>query len=88
MTYSQSAAIALVAVGLFALALFSPANADKNDSKETCASKYPNAPTRPPTGYDYENETDAYMAFRRESRSVGYVTVKKGKREEAMRGPW
>jgi len=79
--------IALVAMGLLALTLSNPANADKNDGKETCASKYPNAPTRPPTGYDYKNETDAYMAFRREARKAGYTAVKKVKRREAKEGP-
>ena len=79
--------LALVGMGLFGLALETPANADKNDGKETCASKYPNAPTQPPRGYDYKNETDAYMAFRRTAVEAGYTAVKKVARRLATRGP-
>ena len=82
---SQLAVVALVGIGLFALTLSSPAGADK--SKETCASKYPNAPTQPPRGYDYANETDAYMAFRRAAVKAGYTSVKKAKREDVQSGP-
>lgn len=84
---SQLAVVVLVGIGLFALTLSNPANADKSNGKETCANKYPNAPTQPPRGYDYSNESDAYMAFRREARKAGYTSVKKVKREKATRGP-
>lgn len=87
MKSSHLAVLALVGMGLFALAWSSRANAGKNNGKETCASKYPNAPTQPPRGYDYKNESDAYMAFRREARKAGYTSVKKVKRREAKGGP-
>ena len=87
MKNSETAVVTLVGMGLVALFLSSPANADKNDGEVTCASKYPNAPIQPPGGYDHHNESDAYMAFRREARKAGFVSVKKVKRRQAESGP-
>ncbi len=72
---------------MFALASFSFVHANGDDGKETCASKYPNAPTQPPRGYEYENESDAYMAFRRVALSAGYTSIKKTSRRDADKGP-
>lgn len=55
--------------------------------KETCASKYPDAPTRPPRGYDHKSEDDAYMAFRREARKAEFTAIKKASRRNADKGP-
>ena len=82
MNSSQLISVAGVGIGFFVLALSSSVSAE-----ETCASKYPNAPTEPPRGYDYKNEIDAYMAMRREARKAGYTAIKKGTRDRARRGP-
>ncbi|WP_428268226.1 hypothetical protein [Haliangium sp.] len=84
---SHVAAATFVTMSLVALALASPTNADEPDGTETCASKYPNAPTQPPRGYDYDNESDAYMAFRRAAMAAGYTSVKKAKRDDVQSGP-
>ena len=64
------------------------ASADKPEGKkETCATKYPNAVTTPPRGYEYEKEQDAYMAFRRAARAAGFTEIKKRAREQVTEGP-
>uniref|UniRef100_UPI003D0F9A5A hypothetical protein n=1 Tax=Haliangium sp. TaxID=2663208 RepID=UPI003D0F9A5A len=83
---SHVAAATFVTMSLVALALASSTNADEPDGTETCASKYPNAPTQPPRGYDYDNESDAYMALRRVAREAGYIAIKKANRAAVTSG--
>lgn len=84
MSRYDTVALCIVAFGLWALAWPAPLRADK---EETCASRYPNAPKAAPNGYVYKNESDAYMAFRREALKVGYKGIKKTTRADAEFGP-
>ncbi|WP_428263090.1 hypothetical protein [Haliangium sp.] len=77
-------ALSLAIAWLWMLAAPTPSDADDT---ETCATKYPNAPTSPPEGYVYVNESDAYMAFRRAAIAAGLTSVKKMKREQVTSGP-
>ncbi|WP_428268558.1 hypothetical protein [Haliangium sp.] len=79
--------LAVTGLGLVWLASLSPAGASGEDSQKTCASKYPNVPTSPPNGYVFASESDAYMAFRREARKAGYVSIEKMTRDDTDRGP-
>lgn len=87
MTRYRSFFAIVMSLGVLAVVLSSPAGADRGEAKETCASRYPNAPTAPLAGYAHKSEDDAYMAFRRAAVKAGYIAVKKAKRERAQQGP-
>lgn len=64
-----------------------PAALQAANDQTTCASRYPDAPTVLPLGYEHKSEADAYMAFRREARKAGFVSIKNGTRDDASHGP-
>ena len=79
--------IAVMGIGLHASIQLHTVRADESNDKETCASQYPNAPTKAPAGYDYKDETNAFMALRRKALGADFVAIKKGKRDAVTSGP-